>query len=130
MQSTSRGFTLVELAVVIAIIAILAAVAVPRFMDTTTSAEEAMAKDLAPQLTSAAAIYTARHQKTPDTFSEFVTNDELGADDEFTITLKNFGSNPGQCSVGDTIDCSAAFNKVTASYTFENGVVTSEIARK
>lgn len=47
MQSrmrTQKGFTLIELVVVIAVLAILAGVAIPKFMDITTRAQDAAEK--------------------------------------------------------------------------------------
>lgn len=68
----SQAFTLIELAIVIAIIAILAAIAIPRFMDMTANAEVAAVRDALRNMRSALSIYNASTTVTPTTFTEFV----------------------------------------------------------
>lgn len=74
----NKGFTLVELMVVVAIIIILAAILVPRYLDVTDSAKAAKCQANQRTVEGAAAVFMARHDGTmPTSVGDLVTDGEL-----------------------------------------------------
>lgn len=65
MKTMQQGFTLVELVIVIIILGILAAVAVPKFIDLSSDAKTAATNSVAASLAAASAInYAARMENS------------------------------------------------------------------
>ena len=56
MRAVQKGFTLIELVVVIVVLGILAATAVPKFMDLSDEAADSAVKGVAAEIGSAASV--------------------------------------------------------------------------
>ena len=68
-RSTERGFTLVEIMIVVAIIALLAAIAIPNVLRGRTSANEAAAVGNLRALVSSLEMYRSVNSAYPDVFN-------------------------------------------------------------
>ena len=81
-HNRQRGFTLIELMIVVVIIGILAALAIPRFMTATTRSKQSEAKGILKQ------VYTMQHAYrqgiTPATYGDNGVNIAEGVPGAFT----------------------------------------------
>ncbi len=114
MKKTQTGFTLIELIVVIVILGILAAVALPKFVDLTGDAEKAAAEGVAGALASATSINfgakkVGNASATTLNQSNVCTNAILGP------LLQ--GGLPTGYTIGGTGDCSGTAESVTCTVT-------------
>jgi general secretion pathway protein G len=76
-RSGSSGFTLIELIIVMTIIALLAAIAVPMYVQSVRHAKEAVLKEDLRTLRSAIDSYTVDKQKAPQSLDDLVQSGYL-----------------------------------------------------
>ena len=99
-----QGFTLLELMIVMIIIGILAAVAVPAYLQSVVKAKEAVLREDLHTMRSAIDSYTVDKQKAPQSLDDLVQSGYLKAMPKDPITNRTDTWVPAQDEVLDSID--------------------------
>ena len=77
-----QGFTLIELMIVMIVIGLLAAIAIPSYVNNIRNAKEAVLKEDLHTLRGAIDAYTVDKQKAPQTLDDLVQSDVLSSLDQ------------------------------------------------
>jgi MSHA pilin protein MshA len=93
MIYTQRGFTLIELVVVIVILGVLAATAIPRFANVTNDARQAVAEGIGGSLQSSSAIQFAS-TRAANTFATIANNIDVDTDDDVVVATNGTNNGP------------------------------------
>lgn len=100
MHKQQSGFTLIELVVVIVILGLLAATALPRFVSITSDARFASVQGVAGGLRSAAALTKAQYLVTGSSAATTITAEGQLVNVLDTATFPNFGGRPDGSATG------------------------------
>jgi prepilin-type N-terminal cleavage/methylation domain-containing protein len=106
MKQVQRGFTLIELVMVIVILGVLAAVAIPKFVDLKGDAVIAATKGVAGGLSSASAVnYAARSAKGTGTGVPITNCTSVPNALQSTLNASEYTVTSLAVTAGSSVDC-------------------------
>jgi MSHA pilin protein MshA len=114
MKQNQRGFTLIELVMVIVILGVLAAVALPRFVDLSGDAKTAAIKGAAGALSSYSAINYAAFQANSTNTANSVRLSAAGAGTTLKASMASWDAN---FSISTDVSCLASTAGQTGAVT-------------
>ena len=107
MKSNNRGFTLIELVMVIVILGILAAVAIPRFANLSDNARKSTFQGAVGAVKSGVVTFLGEHSSYPTNLASTDADSLILNSDDFTITTGASVSDGTQYPEGGTLSSDA-----------------------
>ena len=135
MNKNQKGFTLIELMIVVAIIGILAAVAIPKFAEMMERSRDGATKGNIGAIKSAISIYYGDHEGTYPYDLTAVNPMASSTSWDFLVkyidavpAVKSQGGSKLNITVGNASKCPWGGNAASSSYVFEGGVASFTLA--
>lgn len=118
MKQEQRGFTLIELVMVIVILGVLAAVAIPKFVDLKGDAIAAATQGVAGGLSSASSVnYAARSVKGSPTGNAVANCTDVATSLQGGAVPSGYTLTGGSVTAGSSVTCTLTNGNVTPTVT-------------